>query len=152
MIGEIASVVEPTTCMRCKTILLVEDNLDDIELTLVALRRARMADEVVALCDGLEALDYIFATGRFAGRDPNDLPGVLILDLNLPRMNGLEVLRRLRACQATKMLPVVILTASMEEQDIVSSFTLGVNSYLLKPLNLERFEDSLEQLGLRWRD
>ena len=131
-------------------ILVVEDNPDDVELTLRAFRKSHVANEVVVVRDGVEALDYLFATGAYAGRDPNALPQVVLLDLNLPRIDGLEVLQRVRAHPRTKLLPVVILTSSTEERDLVSGYSLGANSYVQKPVDFEQFADSVKQLGLYW--
>lgn len=131
-------------------ILVIEDNPDDIELTLRAFRKSNIANEVVVARDGAEALEYLFATGQYAGRDPNALPQVVLLDLNLPRVDGLEVLQRVRAHPKTKLLPVVILTSSTEERDLVNGYSLGANSYVQKPVNFEKFTESVRQLGLYW--
>jgi len=131
-------------------ILLVEDNPDDVELTLRAFRRSNVANEVVVARDGVEALDYLFATGQYADRDPDTLPQVILLDLKLPRIDGLEVLQRVRAHPKTKLLPVVILTSSTEERDLVNGYSLGANSYVRKPVDFEQFADSVKQLGLYW--
>ena len=131
-------------------ILVVEDNPDDVDLTLRAFRKSNIANEVVVVRDGVEALDYLFASGQYAGRDPNDLPQVMLLDLNLPRINGLEVLERVRAHPKTKLLPVVILTSSIEERDLLNGYSLGANSYVQKPVDFERFTESVKQLGLYW--
>jgi two-component system, response regulator len=131
-------------------ILLVEDNPDDVELTLRAFRRSNIANEMVVVRDGVEALEYLFATGRYADRDVDALPQVVLLDLKLPRLNGLEVLEQLRAHAKTKLLPVVILTSSTEERDLVKGYTLGANSYIRKPVDFEQFADSVKQLGLYW--
>jgi two-component system response regulator len=131
-------------------ILFVEDNRDDVDLTLRAFRNSHIANEVVVVRDGVEALDYLFASGQFAGRDPDDLPQVMLLDLNLPRINGLEVLERVRAHPKTRLLPVVILTSSIEERDLLNGYGLGANSYVQKPVDFERFTESVKQLGLYW--
>jgi two-component system, response regulator len=131
-------------------ILLVEDNPDDVELTLRAFRRSNIANEVVVVRDGVEALEYLFATGRYVDRDVDALPQVVLLDLKLPRLTGLEVLEQLRAHAKTKLLPVVILTSSTEERDLVKGYTLGANSYIRKPVDFEQFADSVKQLGLYW--
>ena len=133
-----------------KVILLVEDNPDDELLTLRALERSHIANEVVVVRDGAEALDYLFATGPYAGGDGSPLPQVVLLDLRLPRIDGLEVLRRLRADPRTRLLPVVILTSSDEERDIVDSYRLGANSYIRKPVDFARFSEAVRQLGLYW--
>jgi CheY-like chemotaxis protein len=133
-----------------RPILLVEDNPDDEALTLRAFSKNRITNEVVVARDGVEALDYLFATGPHAGRDTNDLPAVVLLDLKLPRIDGLEVLRRIRADQRTHLLPVVILTTSKEQQDIFDGYRLGANSYIRKPVDFEKFIQAVGQLGLYW--
>ena len=133
-----------------KTILLVEDNPDDEALTLRALKRANVRNPVVVARDGVEALDYLFGTGAHAGRDTSDTPQVVLLDLKLPRLDGLEVLRRLRADARTKLLPVVILTSSTEDQDRIAGYELGANSYVRKPVDFSQFVDAVRQLGLYW--
>ncbi|MBI3995172.1 MAG: response regulator [Nitrospirae bacterium] len=136
--------------MNDKTILLVEDNPDDEALTMRALRQHRIRNEVVVARDGVEALEYLFGAGRHAGRDMSDMPEVILLDLKLPRMDGLEVLRRLRADARTRLLPVVVLTSSNEERDIIESYRLGANSYVRKPVDFVQFSDAVLQLGLYW--
>jgi two-component system response regulator len=131
-------------------ILLVEDNPDDIELTLRAFRRSNIANEVIVVHDGVEALEYLFATGRYANWNHETLPQLVLLDLKLPRLSGLEVLERLRAHPKTKFLPVVILTSSTEDRDLVKGYSLGANSYVRKPVDFEQFADSVKQLGLYW--
>lgn len=131
-------------------ILLVEDNPDDEDLTLRALEQNRIKNAVVVARDGAEALDYLFGTGKYAGRDTNLLPQVVLLDLKLPKIDGLEVLRRLRADNRTKLLPVVILTSSNEEQDKLKGYSLGANSYVRKPVDFVQFTDAVKQLGLFW--
>ncbi len=136
--------------MDHKTILLVEDNPDDEALTLRALKKNKIANQVLVAHDGAEALDLLFGTGAYASQDWNASPAVILLDLKLPKLDGLEVLRRLRADESTKLLPVVILTSSKEEQDIVSSYCLGANSYIRKPVDFEKFVQAVGQLGLYW--
>ncbi|HWP58662.1 MAG TPA: response regulator [Candidatus Acidoferrales bacterium] len=133
-----------------KTILLVEDNPDDVDLTLRALKRNHIANEVVVARDGLEALDYLFGTGSYAGRDLSRKPTVVLLDLKLPKIDGLEVLRRLRGDERTKLLPVVILTTSREQQDLLNGYSSGANSYIVKPVDFEKFVNAVGQLGLYW--
>jgi len=133
-----------------KIIFLVEDNPDDEALTLRALRKNNILNEVVVARDGIEALDYLFATGVHAGRDVNDHPQVILLDLKLPKVDGLEVLRRLRADERTRLFPVVILTTSNEDRDILSSYEFGANSYIRKPVDFEQFMEAVRQLGLYW--
>ena len=136
--------------MSEKTILLVEDNRDDELLTLRALRKNKILNDVTVVRDGAEALDYLFGAGQYAGRDTKDMPQVVLLDLKLPKLDGLEVLRRLRAEDLTRRLPVVVLTSSDEEQDILASYDLGANSYVRKPVEFHQFIDALGQLGLYW--
>lgn len=131
-------------------ILLVEDNPDDRDLTLRVLRRHLLANEVVAVADGAEALDYLFATGAHAGRDVSQVPRLVLLDLKLPKVSGLEVLSHIRADSRTRRLPVVILTSSAEEQDIVASYDRGANSYVRKPVVFGEFAEAVRQLGLYW--
>lgn len=136
--------------MEEKIILLVEDNPDDVELTLRAFKKCNIANEVVVARDGVEALDYLFGTGAYAGRDLSVMPAVVLLDLKLPRIDGLEVLRRLRADERTRFLPVVVLTSSNEDQDVVNSYQLGANSYIRKPVDFVQFIDAVRQLGIYW--
>jgi two-component system response regulator len=136
--------------MRDKVILLVEDNPDDELLTLRALKKSGVISEVVVARDGVEALDYLFATGEHAGRDLSVMPQLILLDLKLPRIDGLEVLRRLRADERTRLLPVVILTSSKEMQDLLDGYGSGANSYVRKPVNFEQFVRAVEQLKLYW--
>ncbi|HEV8337059.1 MAG TPA: response regulator [Candidatus Polarisedimenticolia bacterium] len=136
--------------MREKMILLVEDNPDDEDLTIRALRKNNIANEIVVAHDGVEALDYLFGRGRYAGRDTQELPEVVLLDLKLPKVDGLEVLRQLRQEEATKRLPVVILTSSEEEQDRLRGYNLGANSYVRKPVDFVEFTEGVRQLGLYW--
>lgn len=133
-----------------KTILLIEDNPDDVELTRRALNRSNVANRLVLVTDGAEALDYLFATGEYAERDASDLPQVILLDLKLPKIDGLEVLRRIRADERTRLLPVVILTSSNRERDVIDSYKLGANSYVRKPVDFEQFVLATRTLGLYW--
>ena len=133
-----------------KNILLVEDNPDDEVLTLHALKTNGIGNAVVVARDGAEALDYLFARGEHAGRDVNETPAVILLDLNMPKVGGLEVLRQLRADPRTRRTPVVILTTSREEQDLVNSYELGANSYVRKPVDFEQFTDAVRSLGMYW--
>jgi CheY-like chemotaxis protein len=136
--------------MSRKSILLVEDNPDDVDLTIRAFKRHQLANDVVVATDGEQALEYLFATGAHAGRDPNDLPTVVLLDLKLPKLMGLDVLRRLRADERTRRLPVVVLTSSNEDSDILTSYDLGANSFVRKPVDFAQFIDAARQLGLYW--
>jgi len=136
--------------MADKVILLVEDNPDDEALTLRALKKNNIQNDVVIAHDGAEALDYLFGTGAYAGRDVSALPSVTLLDLKLPKIDGLEVLKRIRADERTRFLPVVILTSSKEEQDLINGYKLGANSYIRKPVDFSQFIDAVRQLGLYW--
>ncbi|HEY7654285.1 MAG TPA: response regulator [Methylomirabilota bacterium] len=131
-------------------ILLVEDNPDDRELTLRALRKARVANTVQVAEDGEKALEYLFGTGAHAGRDASHAPKVVLLDLKLPKVSGLEVLRRLRADDRTREIPVVVLTSSREESDVIEAYRLGLNSYVVKPVEFEAFAEAVRQVGLYW--
>jgi two-component system, response regulator len=131
-------------------ILLVEDNPYDAELTIRALRNKGLANKLLTFADGVEALDFLFGTGEYAGRNLAVRPKVILLDLKLPRINGLEVLEKIRADARTKMIPVVILTSSQEESDIVRGYDLGVNSYMVKPVDFDKFFQTVEELGLYW--
>ena len=133
-----------------KIILLVEDNPDDEILTLRAMRKNNIANEIVVARDGAEALDYIFRTGKFAGRDIAESPQVILLDLNLPKVGGLDVLKQIRGDESTALYPVVILTSSKEESDLVESYRLGANSYIRKPVDFIQFSEAIRQLGLYW--
>ena len=136
--------------MDRKIILLVEDNPDDEVLTLRALQKSNIMNQVVVARDGAEALDYLFATGAYTGRDANELPELVLLDLKLPKVDGLEVLQRLRADERTKLLPVVVLTSSNEKRDIMESYNLRANSYIRKPVDFVQFREAVRQLGLYW--
>jgi two-component system response regulator len=131
-------------------ILLVEDNPDDVELTLHAFRKNNLTNQIDVVRDGAEALDYLFCTGPYAQRHIENGPRVILLDLKLPKVDGLEVLRRIKADPRTRMIPVVVLTTSREDRDIVESYNLGVNSYIVKPVNFEQFVEAVRQLGLYW--
>ena len=131
-------------------ILLVEDNAVDEELTLIALKKSNIANKVVVARDGAAALDYLLARNAHAARDPKQLPQVVLLDLNLPKIGGLDVLRAIRADDRTKLLPVVILTSSREEKDLLAGYALGANSYIVKPVDFTQFADSVRQLGMYW--
>ena len=133
-----------------KEILLVEDNPDDVELTRIAFKEAKVANQLVVASDGAEALDYLFARGRYADRNPDDLPSIVLLDLNLPKVDGREVLQAIRANEKTRSLPVVVLTTSTEPFDLESAYALGVNSYIQKPVDFERFVWAVKQVGLYW--
>ena len=136
--------------MEEKVILLIEDNEDDAELTLRALKRNHISNEVVVARDGIEALDYLFGTGSYAGRDAGILPAVILLDLKLPKLDGFEVLRRIRADERTRLLPVVILTSSKEEQDRINGYKNGANSYIRKPVDFNQFAEAVQRLGIYW--
>ncbi len=131
-------------------ILLVEDNPDDVELTLRAFEENNITNDVVVARDGVEAMDYLFGSGEFADRDMSVMPVVILLDLKLPKVDGLEVLRRLRADDRTKLLPVVVLTNSREESDVVNGYKLGANSYVRKPVDIEQFNKAIRDLGIYW--
>jgi two-component system response regulator len=136
--------------MLNKTILLVEDNPDDVTLTLRAFKQHNLHSEVVVARDGLEALDYLFGMGAHADRDVGNMPQLVLLDLKLPKIDGMDVLRRVRADKRTCLLPIVILTSSREEQDLIDSYTFGANSYLCKPVDFEQFVEAVRQLDLYW--
>jgi len=132
-----------------KMILLVEDNPNDEELTLRALRKANIANQVAIARDGQEALDFLFATGKYAGREPT-MPAVVLLDLKLPKLDGIDVLQRIRADPRTKLIPVVVLTSSSEDEDMVRSYQSGANSYVRKPIEFSAFANAVTQLGMYW--
>ena len=131
-------------------ILLAEDNPNDVELTLHALRKHHLANRIQVVRDGAEALEFLFATGAYAGRNIKDIPKVVLLDLKLPKVDGLEVLRRVKGDPRTRMIPIVILTSSREERDLVEGYKLGANSYIVKPVDFEQFTEAVRQLGLYW--
>jgi CheY-like chemotaxis protein len=132
-----------------KRILLVEDDPKDVELTLTALEEYNLANEVVIAHDGAEALDYLYCRGEFAGR-PNDNPAVLLLDLKLPKVDGLEVLQQIKSDENLRLVPVVVLTSSREEKDMVTSYKLGVNAYVVKPVDFHEFVNAIKELGMFW--
>ena len=136
--------------MEEKVILLVEDNADDEKLTLRALKKNNISNDVVVARNGAEALDYLFGTGTHSGRDTSLMPQVVLLDLKLPKIDGLEVLRKMRGNERTKLLPVVILTSSNEEQDRINGYGFGANSYVRKPVDFNQFMEAVRQLGLYW--
>jgi two-component system response regulator len=136
--------------MGHKNILLVEDNPDDEALTIRALKQNNIVNEIIVAHDGSEALDYLFGTGKYTGRDLSNTPEVVLLDLKLPKIDGLEVLRRLRADERTSLLPVVILTSSKEERDLINGYKLGANSYIRKPVDFVQFTEAVKQLKLYW--
>ena len=136
--------------MEDKMILLVEDNPDDEALTIRALKKNNIGNRLAIVRDGVEAIDFLFCSGSYADRDPKDVPQVVLLDLKLPKIDGLEVLRRIRENETTRLLPVVILTSSKEEQDILKGYKLGANSYVRKPVDFEQFVEAVRQLGLYW--
>jgi CheY-like chemotaxis protein len=133
-----------------KVILLVEDNPDDEMLTLRAMKKNNIANEIIVTRDGAEAVDYIFRKGKYAERDLDESPQVILLDLNLPKIGGLDVLKRIRSDERTTLYPVVILTSSKEERDLVESYRLGANSYIRKPVDFNQFSEAIRQLGLYW--
>jgi CheY-like chemotaxis protein len=136
--------------MREKNILLVEDNPDDVELTLRALKKFSVKNEIAVVRDGVEALDYLFAQGAYADRDVGNLPALTLLDLKLPKVDGMEVLRRVRADDRTKLIPVVILTSSDEESDLAKGYESGCNSYVRKPVDFKEFADAARNVGMYW--
>jgi two-component system, response regulator len=136
--------------MNTTLILLVEDNPDDEALTLRAFKKSNLRNEVIVVRDGEEAVNYLFGNGEFEGRDMNVMPHLILLDLKLPKIDGLEVLRRLRADPRTKLLPVVILTSSKEQEDLINGYSLGANSYVRKPIDFNEFISAIQQLGLYW--
>ena len=131
-------------------VLLVEDNIHDAEMTIRALRKVNLANNLVHVKDGEEALDFIFAKGKFADRQESDQPKVILLDIKMPKVDGIEVLKQLKSRESTKTIPIVIMTSSKEEQDIINSYQLGVNSYVVKPVDFEGFARAVSQLGMYW--
>jgi len=136
--------------MNSKNILLVEDNPSDVKLTKRALEQNKITNKLIVAEDGAEALDYLFATGKYAGRDIRDLPSVVLLDLKLPKIDGLEVLKKIRANELTRLMPVVILTSSDQEADMIASYNLGANSYIRKPVDFKQFTEAVRTLGMYW--
>ena len=136
--------------IRTTTILLVEDNPDDEALTVRAFRKSNLSNDVVVAHDGVEALEYLFAEGAYADRDPREVPNLVLLDIKLPKLDGLEVLQRIRENEHTHMLPVVMLTSSKEQDDLARSYSLGANSYIRKPVDFSQFMTAIQQLGLYW--
>ncbi|MFZ4695411.1 MAG: response regulator [Verrucomicrobiia bacterium] len=136
--------------MNTQPILLVEDSPDDEALTVRAFQRNKIQNEVIVARDGAEALEWLFCTGKFASRNPAVVPAVVLLDLKLPKVDGLEVLKRIRADPRMKLLPVVVLTSSREEQDVIQSYELGANSYVRKPVDFDRFSEAVRELGVYW--
>ena len=131
-------------------ILLVEDNQDDLDMTLRALRKANLTNRIQTVRDGAEALEFIFCEGAFAGRKFENPPKVILLDLKLPKVDGMEVLKRIKGDERTKMIPIVILTSSKEQRDVMESYNLGVNSYIVKPVNFEGFAAAVQEVGMYW--
>ncbi len=136
--------------MKDKVILLVEDNPDDLELTKLAFEKNNIANRVIVARDGVEALDYMFGTGLYAGRNVKEIPVVVLLDLKLPKIDGLEVLKSIRQNEFTRLTPVVILTSSAEEKDVINGYNMGASSYIRKPVNFDQFTDAIKHLGLYW--
>jgi CheY-like chemotaxis protein len=136
--------------MQEKIILLVEDNPDDVDLTLRAFKKSDMTNKIIVAKDGVEALDYLYGTGTYAGRDKKDLPIVILLDLKLPNIDGMEVLRSIRQNELTSLIPVVILTSSAEQKDVIEGYKLGANSYIQKPVDFGQFTEAVKLLGLYW--
>lgn len=136
--------------MESKFILLVEDDPDDVDLTRRAFQRNKITNEIVVVRDGAEAQDFLFGTGAYADRDPRILPSVILLDIKLPKINGFELLRRLRASELPRLIPVVFLTSSREERDLIKGYELGANSYICKPVDFDQFAEAVRQLGLYW--
>ena len=136
--------------MSKRTILLVEDNPDDVELTIRALKKNKILNDIIVAKDGAEALDYLFCKGAYKDRNPEELPQLILLDLKMPKVDGLEVLRQVRANKRTKLLPVAVLTTSSEDKDRIDSYKLGANSFIRKPVDFEQFTEAVHNLGLYW--
>jgi two-component system response regulator len=136
--------------MTTKPILLVEDTPDDAELTVMSLKQSGLLNDVIVAEDGIEALDYLFGEGKYAGRNPKDTPALILLDIKMPRLDGIEVLQRLRADKRTSVLPIVILTTSTEDVDLARAYESGANAYVRKPVSLAQFQEAVRQLGLFW--
>ena len=136
--------------MENKIILLVENNPDDVALTIRAFRKNDISNKIIVAKDGVEALDYLFGTGMYAGRDLKDMPVIILLDLKLPKIDGLEILKNIRQNEFTRLLPVVILTSSVEEKDRINGYKLGANSYIHKPVDFNQFSEAMKLLGLYW--
>lgn len=136
--------------MKANTILLVEDNDDDVELTIRALKKNHISNKLDIVRDGAEALEYLYCEGRYAGREPKTLPQVVLLDLKLPKIGGLDVLKRIREDSRTKFMPVVILTSSKEESDVMNGYKMHANSYIRKPVDFDQFAEAIKELGLYW--
>lgn len=132
------------------TILLIEDNPDDEALTMRAFKKSHLANDVVVARDGVEALDYLFGTGAYEGRDVSDKPHLILLDLKLPRLDGMDVLKRIRSDERVNLIPIVVLTSSREQEDLIRSYALGANSYIRKPVDFNQFVHAVQQLGLYW--
>jgi two-component system response regulator len=141
---------EPITAVNGVEILLVEDDPRDVEMTLRALKKRNLANHVHVATDGAEALDFLFAKGAYATRDPKHTPKVILLDLNLPKISGKEVLKKIKSEESTRTIPVVVLTSSQEEKDMVESYQLGVNSYIVKPVDFDKFVEAIGELGFYW--
>ena len=144
------AIINHTYMLNQVEVLLVEDNVHDAEMTIRALRKVNLANNLVHVKDGEEALEFIFAQGKFADRQPSDLPKVILLDIKMPKVDGIEVLKQLKSHESSKAIPVVIMTSSKEEQDIINSYQLGVNSYVVKPVDFEGFARAVSQLGMYW--
>ncbi len=136
--------------MKTKYILLIEDNQDDIDLTLRAFKKHKLINDITVIKDGAEALEFIFCTGKYAARNIADIPAFILLDLNLPKVNGLEILKQIRENPKTKPIPVIILTSSKHDQDVINGYSLGVNSYIRKPVDFAKFVEAIEQIEGYW--